>query len=71
MIYVEYKLTRVNSVLHGRPWSILFLSQRFFSCDKFTKASEITLKSSEITVKGRKSQLSVEKMIVWQYRPSM
>ena len=31
-----------------------------FSCDKFTKTSEITLRSSEITVRGQKSELSVE-----------
>ena len=35
----------------------------FFSCDNFTKTSEITLKSSEITVRGRKSQLCVEEKL--------
>ena len=29
VISMEYKLTRVNSVLHGCPWSILFLPQWF------------------------------------------
>ena len=35
-------------------------STMFFSCDSFTKTPEITLKSSEITIRGRNSQLSVE-----------
>ena len=43
---------RVNSVLHGHPWSILLLTQCCFSFDNFTKISEITIKSSEITVRG-------------------
>ena len=33
-----------------------------FSYDNFTKTSEISLKSSEIMVRGWKSQLSVEEM---------
>ena len=32
-------------------------STMFFSCDNFTKTSEVILKSSEITVRGQKSQL--------------
>ena len=35
-------------------------STMFSSCDNFTKTSEITLKSSEITVRGQNSQLSVD-----------
>ena len=58
-ISVEYKLTRINSFPHGHPWSIIFLPRCFF-CDNFTKTSEITLKSSEITFRGQKLQLSVE-----------
>ena len=34
----------------------------FFPCDNFKKTSEITLKSLEIMVRGRKSQLSVEEI---------
>ena len=39
----------------------------FFSCDNFTKTSEITLKSSEIMIRGRKLQLSVEGNIFQQF----
>ena len=35
-----------------------------FPCDNFTKTSEITLKSSEITVRGQKSQPSMEKKLI-------
>ena len=38
----------------------------FFSCDNFTKTLEITLNSSEITVRGQKSLLSVEEPTVCQ-----
>ena len=37
-----------------------FFHNAFFSSDNFTKISRITLKSSEITVRHQKSQLSVE-----------
>ena len=37
-------------------------STMFFPCDNFKKTSEITLKSLEIMVRGRKSQLSVEEI---------
>ena len=56
------KHTKVNSVSYGRPWSILFLPQCLFPCVNFTKTPEITLKSSEITVRGRKSHLSLEEI---------
>ena len=39
-------------------------STMLFSYDNFTKTSEITLKSSEITVRGRKSQLSVGEKVL-------
>ena len=45
-----------------RTWSILFLPQCFLFCDYFTKTTEITPKSSELIVRGRKSQVSVDKM---------
>ena len=44
---------------HGHPWLILYLPKCLFS-DEFTKTSEIAVKSSEITSRGQKSQLSVE-----------
>ena len=37
-------------------------STMFFSCDNFTKTSEITLGWLEMTVRGRKLQLSVEEI---------
>ena len=40
-----------------------YLFYNVFSLDNFTEILESTLKSSEINVRGRKSQLSVEKLI--------
>ena len=57
-------IPRANPVPHERPWSILFFSTMFFHCDNFKHTSEITLKSSEITVRGRKSDLSVTEIII-------
>ena len=58
-ISVEYKFSRVISVAHGRPWSILFLPQ-CFCCYNFTKNIENHSQTPAITVRVQKSQLSVE-----------
>ena len=48
------------TVVHNR----LYFFHNVFSCDSFTKTWDITLKSSEITVRDRKSQLSVEEKLI-------
>ena len=52
----------------GAPVINSISSTMFFSWDDFTKTSEITLESSKITVRGQKSQLSVEEM--WVQNPT-
>ena len=61
-ISVEYKLTRGEVCSPWVPMINSISSTMFFPCDNFTKTSEITLKSLEIMVRGRKSQLSVEEI---------
>ena len=46
-------------------------STMIFSCVKLTKTSEITLKSSEITLRDWKSQLSVEDNICHTQLPNV
>ena len=52
--------TPFRTAAHNRFYFFLTV---FCSCDNFTKSSEITFKSSEITVRGRISHLSVEENI--------
>ena len=59
-----YQLTKVK-LDSARAHMIGSISSTIFSsCDDFTKTQEITLELLEITVRGRKSELSMEEMVL-------